>query len=66
MIRLFCRFKYTICLCLVLAALTTWAAWRHEWWRVADAGAGGAGGAAYVVVSDLVRRWNRKRKAAHR
>ena len=65
-IRLFCRFKYTITLSLVLAALIAWAAWRQEWWRVADAGAGGVGGAAYVVLSDLVRRWHRKRRAARR
>lgn len=65
MIRFVLRFKWTISTALVLAALSAWTLWRHEWWRLADGAAAGIGGAVYVLVSDQVRRWRyRRRKAA--
>lgn len=65
MIRLFCRFKYTICMSLVFAALITWTAWDGQWWRIGGALMYGIMGAAAAAVPDLWRRRNRKRGGSH-
>jgi hypothetical protein len=54
-IRFVRRYKYTLILSLVFAALTTWMAWRGDWSRIGWAAAYGAIVAAQVTARDLTR-----------
>ena len=66
-IRFVRNYKYTLTLSLVFAALTAWAAWDGQWWRIGWAVAYGAIVAARVAVPDLLRywdHWDQKRRGA--